>query len=453
MLAMTQALLAADEPQPMVDLDGFTLLEAARVEDPEDAIEAVLNNCRLGGAVAEDLSYFSRLRYLDVGENQVQLASLAPLVSLEELHLHCNGLTTIDVPVMDEGDVEIAAFPLLHTLNLSYNLLSSQSLEKLSMLTSLRLLDLSYNSLGDSDFPPDLSYLRNLECLSLEKNNLSAHEEVFSALASIPSLRELNLNQNLFEQIPKLQFPFEKLQVLSVAHNRLSTYESLLACLDCPAITTVIAHGNPVDLFPADKQALMEDFEDSSVQIMFDSSEVLPKRPPVGIFYQAAAQTLQKVNTTLPRVPKDKKKRKKKAQKSEIMPELRMEQLPRESFFITGGDGAPIIEEHDDSASEVSEEDAAQEAPHEEVISSRSNQFRSLRGSAASTTRPGSIGSVFSSNLMTSRSIAQTPPTLRRGTMVRPRPQTMKTALNALKYALEHPLTAPMPVKFHSVKY
>lgn len=41
--------------------------------------------------VAEDLTFFPNIEFLDVGENQVEMGSLANLTGLQELHLHCGG--------------------------------------------------------------------------------------------------------------------------------------------------------------------------------------------------------------------------------------------------------------------------------------------------------------------------------------------------------------------------
>ena len=50
-------------------------------------------------------------------DNNVQLAALAYLPALIELHLDCNGLTDVSIPA--------GGFPVLEVLNLSYNGLSS----------------------------------------------------------------------------------------------------------------------------------------------------------------------------------------------------------------------------------------------------------------------------------------------------------------------------------------
>ena len=103
--------------QPKIVLDGFVLLETCRVEDPEQAQKAVLEGCGISAVVADDLPFFAQLTHLDLGDNHVRIEALAYLPALFELHLDCNGLTTVDVPP--------GGFPALEVLNLSFNGLSA----------------------------------------------------------------------------------------------------------------------------------------------------------------------------------------------------------------------------------------------------------------------------------------------------------------------------------------
>eukprot|EP00966_Prymnesium_polylepis_P013988 322484-Prymnesium_polylepis.1 len=140
-------------PQPVVVLDGFVLLEACRVEDPEEADKAVLEGCGISSVIGEDLTFFRKLTHLDLGDNHVQLRELAYLPSLRELHLDCNGLTHVEVPP--------GGFPCLEVLNLSYNGLTSEAVLALAELPRLRQLDLSRNEL--SALPSDMSGFHSLQ--------------------------------------------------------------------------------------------------------------------------------------------------------------------------------------------------------------------------------------------------------------------------------------------------
>ena len=140
---------------PVADivLDGFVLLEACRVEDPDEAEKAVLEGCGISSVISEDLSFFRKLTHLDLGDNRVQLASLAYLPALVELHLDCNGLCECSCPA--------SGFPCLEVLNLSYNGLSTAAIAALADLPRLRQLDLSMNEL--TALPADMSAFTALQ--------------------------------------------------------------------------------------------------------------------------------------------------------------------------------------------------------------------------------------------------------------------------------------------------
>ena len=140
-------------PDPEVVLDGFVLLEACRVEDPDEAEKAVLEGCGISSVVSEDLAFFKRLTHLDLGDNHVQLASLAYLPALLELHLDCNGLVGLSCPA--------GGFPTLEVLNLSYNGVDAEAVATLADLPKLRQLDLSKNEMAA--LPADMSGFAELQ--------------------------------------------------------------------------------------------------------------------------------------------------------------------------------------------------------------------------------------------------------------------------------------------------
>ena len=120
----------------------------------------VLEGCSISAVVPEDLTFFTRLTHLDLGDNRVPFESLAYLPALQattarllrlcrrcaspltyiyvapascrhaslrlgkqELHIDCNGLQHLSVPA--------GGFPKLEVLNVSYNGLSSQAMQLL----------------------------------------------------------------------------------------------------------------------------------------------------------------------------------------------------------------------------------------------------------------------------------------------------------------------------------
>ena len=155
-LAAAAAIAAHD---PAVVLDGF-VLSTCRVEDPEEAQKAVLEGAGISAVVTEDLPFFTKLTHLDLGDNHVQLESLGYLPQLQELHLDCNGLRSLTVPV--------GGFPNLEVLNLSFNGVSAAAIVALAEIPRLRDLDLSHNEL--SALPASLARFGSLESLNLEHN-------------------------------------------------------------------------------------------------------------------------------------------------------------------------------------------------------------------------------------------------------------------------------------------
>jgi Leucine-rich repeat (LRR) protein len=141
-------------PETRIVLDGFVLLESARVEDPADAEKVVLEGCAISSVVADDLLFFTKMTHLDLGDNNVQVEQLAFLPALQELHLDCNGLSRLACPP--------AGFPRLEVLNLSFNcLVTPEELLELAKMPCLREIDLSHNDI--SALPADMSSFGTLE--------------------------------------------------------------------------------------------------------------------------------------------------------------------------------------------------------------------------------------------------------------------------------------------------
>ena len=225
-------------PGPVADvvLDGFVLLEACRVEDPDEAEKAVLEGCGISSVISEDLSFFRKLTHLDLGDNQVQLASLAYLPALVELHLDCNGLIEVTIPP--------GGFPTLEVLNLSYNGLTAAAIAALADVPRLRQLDLSMNEL--TSLPADLSGFGALQSLNCEHNLLSS-EATFLALGTMPALRSLSLAHNRVEALAPAvsESAFGMLSTFDLSHNLIKREEALLPVLQMSALRTLLLYHNP----------------------------------------------------------------------------------------------------------------------------------------------------------------------------------------------------------------
>lgn len=154
------------------------MLKCAGVEKPDLVERLVLSNQDLTGVLISDLKFFSNLKYLDLGDNTVSLCHLAQLPALQELHLHCNGISQIHL--------ESGMFPMLRILGLGYNQLDSESVQNLTKIQRLEELDLTYN--GIINLHPEMDKFLFLKKLSFRRN-LIGDNLAWLALANIPHLQ------------------------------------------------------------------------------------------------------------------------------------------------------------------------------------------------------------------------------------------------------------------------
>jgi Leucine-rich repeat (LRR) protein len=143
---------------------------------------------------------------------------------------------------LDHLELASGAFPQLQVLHLSYNKIPPSHLVELQTLQSLRVLEIASNDF--CTLPNDLSFLRTLEEINLSSNNFSTDSvlvnpsKLFTALATIPYLRKLNLSRNKFKQFHAEELPqdnlnseqmvFARLEELNFAFNLVEQEEHLL---------------------------------------------------------------------------------------------------------------------------------------------------------------------------------------------------------------------------------
>ena len=304
------------ERKKSTKLDGWALLHASNVADPEDATEAVMTDIGIRGVVQEEMSFFNKLEYLDIGENEVQFHELQQLRNLEELHLHCSQLATLKFP----GDT----FQNLETLNLSYNRFSDHSvLETLCLLPVLFRLDLSGNRF--TTLPETLPF-KSLQKLALEGNCLSGNT-VFESLGTIPTLQEVNLNGNNLTKIKKIEGSFLSLSVIGLSQNNFSYFEDLYPLVMFPELKRAVLWGNPISRRHKDTSILLYELNKVNIQVYLEGP--IPKNRNLGEFYVANCKNMIRVSE-LQRACLHKKD-------SEIAPVVvtEDEQQSHTSFFMT----------------------------------------------------------------------------------------------------------------------
>lgn len=220
--------------QDGVVLDGFLLLSACGVEEPEEVTQVSLQSSQLAGSIAEDLQYFTRLTSLDMSDNQLRLGDVLSFPALETVHLVCNGIHSL----ADMEQVGSSSLATVTALDIAYNHIPAHHLGYLAAFTALQQVDLSHNCLRT--LPMDLSGLTRVTHLALEANELTT-PNIFYALASMPALVEANLTRNRLASVPPLDpescraagcacpAPFAALQVLTLTANRFPSAASLLS--------------------------------------------------------------------------------------------------------------------------------------------------------------------------------------------------------------------------------
>jgi len=183
-------------------LDGFAMLDGGGRGGglPEEIRRTDVSDLGLGQITMEDLPYFTRLIYVDAGNNHLQLAPFHLLPRLRELRLHCNGMR--ELRDLEEVVKEANGFSMLHTLDLSYNAIGVEGVESLSHIETLQHLDLTYNPLEILPSPNIMSNFFNLRSVKLGNNSFES-DAILIALSHCPRLREVDLSYNYLQRIPK----------------------------------------------------------------------------------------------------------------------------------------------------------------------------------------------------------------------------------------------------------
>ncbi|KAE7997294.1 hypothetical protein FH972_001940 [Carpinus fangiana] len=155
--------------------------------------------------------YYSK--YEDKKHWLLNVSLLVPFKELRSLNLSGN---LIGGCVPNQGFERLAVLPKLEILDLGYNSFGNSIIPSLSGLTSLNTLSLVGNNLGRFNTTTDfesLSRLENLETLDLSYNDLK--RSIIESLPTIKSLKNLNLGWNYMGG----SFPIKGLESLSRLEN------------------------------------------------------------------------------------------------------------------------------------------------------------------------------------------------------------------------------------------
>ena len=232
-----------DGPNPGVNipkptrkvLDGFFLLKEGKVEFPEEVTRLVIQNKNLGAVAAEDLSYFTNLKFLDASDNYFELDKFGHLSALFELRLRYNHISTV-------GDCSL--LKCLEILDLSYNNLTEDAIGALGSIPRLRKLDLSGNNLRS--IPRDIRKLRKVQELNLSSNFLG-EPDIIMRLADMPRLRELDLENVGMKKFPDCsETNFIHLEWVNLGRNLIETEYDIGGLISLKRLNHVVLYGNPL---------------------------------------------------------------------------------------------------------------------------------------------------------------------------------------------------------------
>ena len=172
------------------------------------------------------LSFFEKLRFLDVSENKVEdLTPLENLVNLEQLNLGRNAIKNLS---------GLGGLKKLENLNLSRNRI--ESVEGLFLGKGLIKLNISHNYLETFDVGDDLPHLKTL---LLKRNRLSD----VSGLVRIDGLSNLDVSENLLTDLSVIR-GLEALERLVFYRNRIKNIGFLSSL---PSIHTLDIGWNPIE--------------------------------------------------------------------------------------------------------------------------------------------------------------------------------------------------------------
>ncbi|KAL5251123.1 hypothetical protein ACHWQZ_G016741 [Mnemiopsis leidyi] len=187
-------------------LDGYYLLNCAKLDDPQDICSVDISNQGLNAAKEDDFDLFINLFHINAAENNLKLECLSAFPMVREIQFQFNSLSKVKISPNH--------FLHLDTLDLSYNQISHSAILNIGLIERLRVLVLTANEI--KTLPSNMAYpavdnenqvykrFANLEELYLDNNHL-CDLSTFATLGALKKLKYLNLAKNHIYYIPHLR--------------------------------------------------------------------------------------------------------------------------------------------------------------------------------------------------------------------------------------------------------
>jgi hypothetical protein len=398
--------LPAIPPQPVQNklLDGFMLLEACHVELPDEARRADVNGKDIGDVAKEDLQYFTNLAYLDAGDNRVPFDALGEFPVLRELHVQCNLLQQIS---------PVVGFKMLEILNLSYNALLPSSVAELAAMPKLRELDLTCNGLEEL---PSMTEFASLEVLILERNRFG--NEVVSTLASMPKLKVLNAGFNYVSAMPahlETEPGFRCLEELNLSNNYIAAEEDIFPLVYLQRLQLVILYGNPLTEEVETRDLLAGGTGENKIKTITAVPDNTRHRAGQGTYTNFRVKQIDE-----PERPKY---------------GMALDQLESAELLSLEAGPAVVSPHRSERPAEAKEEYEEEEEEHEKdgTFITGMDMEDMLRIDPDEEDDDDDDDGLQVPEMVLTRSLAAQNP---------PNPAKLRSAINALRYALKHPLTS-----------
>jgi len=208
------------------------------------------------------------------------IAELSRLQSLTELRVPANSISRLAIPA--------GSFSAMKVLDVSFNNMKSDSLIALASLPCLVKLDISGNNIDIlTEFKREFPSLRTL----IAGQN-AIHSEGLLSLQNLPQLKELHLPSNPIKEVPERCNKFFELEWLDLSCCQIDQIGKVAAVQNFQKLAKVHLHGNPfVSLQRLSKYKLARKDGRKLAILTEERQAIIPKRQAISELYSTGTRT------------------------------------------------------------------------------------------------------------------------------------------------------------------